>query len=155
MRKHHSLGSAGAAAGVEELGNVIFVEGKNVGARDAVRRQQVLQEQVCLRDGLVNGDVALDGGAGLAQCLNQWGKFAFEHQHASACVIENGNEFGGLQAHVERHGNGPNQGRSVIAFQQLMIVEAEIGDPVTRASALGKKAGSQAFAAFSELSVGE
>ena len=63
VRQHHALGRAGAAAGVEEFGDFIFVEGENVGTRDAVARQQVFQEQVRLRDGLIDGNIAPDAGA--------------------------------------------------------------------------------------------
>ena len=76
----------------------------------------------------------------LSQLLDQRSKLAFENQHAGAGVIKNGGQLGGLQAHVERHRDGSNQRRPVIAFQKLMIVEAEIGDAVAGADALGKQA---------------
>src|SRR6185369_715220 len=56
---------------------------------------------------------------------------------------------------VERHRDGPYERRSVIAFEKLMIVEAEIGDAVAGADSLGKQAGGETFATFSELGVGE
>ena len=89
MRQHHAFGRAGAAAGIEDFGDFIFVEGENVGTRNPVARQHVFEEYVCLRDGLVDCDVAPDGRAGLAQFLNQRRKFTFENQHAGAGVIEN------------------------------------------------------------------
>jgi hypothetical protein len=70
-------------------------------------------------------------------------------------VIENGSQFCGLQTDVQRHGDGSNQRRSVIAFQKLMVVEAEIGNAVAGADTFGKEPGSEAFATFSELGVGE
>jgi len=83
--------------------------------------------------------------------LNQWGKLAFEDQHSGAGVTKNGGQLGGLQAHVERHRDGSNQRRPVIAFQKLMVVEAEIGNAVTGADTLRKQAGSKAFAALSRI----
>ena len=36
VREHHALGRAGAAAGVEQFGDGVFVEGDDVGTRDPV-----------------------------------------------------------------------------------------------------------------------
>ena len=155
VRQHDALGRAGAAAGVEEFGDFIFVEGENVGTRDAVARQQVFQKQVRLRDRTIDGDIATDAGACFSQLLDQRSKIALEHQHAGAGVIENGGEFGGLQSDVERHGDGANQRRSVITFKKLMVVEAEISDAVAGADAFGKQPGGQTFATLSELGVGK
>ena len=100
-------------------------------------------------------DVGLDAGTVLSNFFDQRSEFALEHQHAGAGMIENGGKLGGLQAHVERHRDGSNQRRPVIAFQKLMIVEAEIGDAVAGADALGKQPGGKTFATLSELGVGE
>ena len=94
-------------------------------------------------------------GHDFSQLLDQRSKIALENQHAGAGVIENGGQFGGLQSDVERHGDGANQRRAVIAFKKLMVVEAEIGDAVAGADAFGKQPGGQTFATLSELGVGE
>ena len=155
VRQHDAFGSAGAAAGVEELGDFIFVEGENIGTREAVARQQVFQKQVRLGDRTIDGDIATDAGACFSQLLDQRSKIALEHQHAGAGMIENGGEFGGLQSDIKRHGDGANQGRAVITLKQLMVVEAEISDAVAGANAFGKQPGGQTFATLSELVVGE
>ncbi len=70
-------------------------------------------------------------------------------------MIEDGSQFGGLQAHVERHRDGARQRRSVIAFEKLMVVETEISDAVAGADALGEQSGGEAFATLPKLVVSE
>jgi hypothetical protein len=60
-----------------------------------------------------------------------------------------------LKAHIQRHRDGPDQRGAVVTFEKLMIVEAEIGDAVTRADAMEKQPGGETFATFSELGVGK
>ena len=136
VREHHSLGCARAAAGVEDFGDFIFIKRENIGTRNAVASQKVFQVQIRLWNRLINRDIAPNTGASFAQLPNQRGKLAFENQHRGVGVTENGGQLGGLQPHIERHRDGPNQRGAVVAFQKLMIVEAEIGDTVARADSL-------------------
>ena len=48
-----------------------------------------------------------------------------------------------------------DQGHAVVAFQKLVVVEAEIGDAVARLNALRQQAGGQPLAALAELGVSE
>ena len=72
--------------------------------------------------------------------FDQRSEFTLKDEHAGAGMIENGGQLGGLQPHVERHRDGSHQRRPVVAFQELMIVEAEIGDAVAGPNALAKVA---------------
>ena len=70
-------------------------------------------------------------------------------------VIEDAGQFERSEPHVERHHDGARQRNTEITLQKLVIVEAQIGDAVTRADALGEQPESQALRALSEFRVGE
>ena len=155
VREHDTFGCAGAAAGVKDFGDFVFIDGENIGTRNAVVGHQVFEKEVGLRDGLIDGDVGLDAGTVLPNFFDQRSEFAFENQHAGVGMPENYGKLRWLKAHVERHRDGSNERRAVVAFEKLVVVEAEIGDAVAGADAVGKQPGCETFATLSELGVGE
>ena len=66
-------------------------------------------------------------------------------------MLHDGAQFGGRQADVERHHDGAGLRHAVIAFQQLVRVEAEIADAVARLHAGALQSGGQLLAALAEL----
>jgi hypothetical protein len=69
-------------------------------------------------------------------------------------VIENGDELGRLKAHVQGHHHGTNQRRAIVAFEQLIVIEAEKGDAITAGNTFAEQSRRETFATFAELGVG-
>ena len=67
MREHDALGCAGAAAGVEQLGDFVLIERENIWPFDAAMREQLLERKIGAGSIAIDGDEALDRGAGFAQ----------------------------------------------------------------------------------------
>ena len=78
VRQHHALGRAGAAAGVEQLGDGVFVEGEDVGPLDAAARRAALRRS----PRPIVDRTRCDAGAGLAQLFDQRREIGFVNQHA-------------------------------------------------------------------------
>ena len=148
MREGHALRRAGGARGVKQFGDFAFVEGEEIGPLDAPARQQFLV-------GFAGFDPALHAGAGLAQLFHQRREIGLVDQHARFGVVEDAGQFRGGEAHVERHDHGADERRGVIAFQQLVGIEAEVSDAVAGGDALGEQSEGGAFDAFAEFGVGE
>ena len=64
MGERDALGSSGAAAGVEQLGNGVLVDFEDIGAVGAALVEQFVGGEVGAGDLLIEGDVALNGRAG-------------------------------------------------------------------------------------------
>ena len=131
MGEGDALGRAGGAGGVKQFGDLAFVKGEEIGPLDAPARQEFLV-------GLAGFDPALHAGAGLAQLFHQRREIGLVDQDARFGVVEDAGQFGGGEAHVERHDDGADEGRGEIAFQQLVGIEAEVGDAVAGKDALGE-----------------
>ncbi len=137
MRQHDALGSAGAAAGVEQLGDRVFIEAENIGALGMALIEQFFIGQIGRLGVLfVQGDETLDFRAGGLELLHQRREVIFKQQHARAGMIQDVFQLQRRQPDVQRHHDGARQHHSVIAFQQLMRVEAEIGDAVAALDAV-------------------
>ena len=79
---------------------------------------------------LVERDEALDLAASRPQHLHQRREIVFKQQHPRAGMIQDIGELQLGQADVERHHDSARLHHAVIAFQQLMIVEAQVGDAI-------------------------
>ena len=146
VRQHDALGRAGGAAGIEQFGDGRFIDREDVGAGQAIGREEFL---IALTD----SDPVLDGGARPTEVVDHRGEIGFVDHDAGLGVIEDRGEFGGREAHIERHRDGAGKQRPVVAFEQLVVVEAEIGDAVGGPDPERDEAGGQAFAALAELGV--
>ncbi len=100
-------------------------------------------------------DEALNGGAGLRRCSTERREIGFVDQHARLGMVQNGGEFERREPNIERHDDGAGQRNAEVAFQKLVVVEAEVGDAVARLDARGEQAGRQPLAAFAEFGIGE
>ena len=147
VREHDAFGRPGGAAGVEELADGRLVEGADIGAVDAAGGEQ----------GFVlgsDGDETLDGGAGGAQVIGEGGEVGFVDEDAGLGVIQDTGELGWGKAHVQRHDDAAGEGDAVVSLEELVVVEAEIGDTIAGLDARGEQSRSEAFAAFAEFGVG-
>ena len=90
------------------------------------------------------------GQAG-AKLFDQGREIGFENQDARFGMVEDGGQLDGGEPHVERHHDGARQRDAEVAFQQLVVVEAEIGDAVAGLDALGEQSGGEPFAALAEF----
>ncbi len=59
------------------------------------------------------------------------------------------------QANIQRHHDGARLYDTEVSFQELVIVEAEIGDPLAGLDPLGDESRGQPFATRAKLAVGE
>ena len=117
--------------------------------------QQFLVREIGGWDFVVERDEALDGAASGFQLLHQRREIILEQQHARARMVQDISKFDRRQPDIERHHDGVGQHHSVITFEQLVGVEAEIGDAVTRLDAVLPKRAGQALAAFAEFAIGK
>src|SRR5439155_5189410 len=81
-------------------------------------------------------------------------KIAFVNQHARLGVIEDGGELGGSEPHVKRHDDGADERDAEVAGEELVVIEAEVGDAVAGLNAHGPQAGGEPLAVFAEIRVG-
>src|SRR5580700_4759700 len=151
VREHHSLRSASASARIKQLCDVVLVEREEFRSRQAVTREQFVQRQVRWRDLLVDADIAFDRGAGFSQVLDERSEFTLEKQHAGVGMVEDFNQLDRLEPHIEGHYYGANQRWAIVALQKLIVIKAEISDPVTGTNAFRKQASREAFTAFTKL----
>ena len=70
-------------------------------------------------------------------------------------MLDDAGEFDGGEPDIDGHHDGPGQQNAEVAFEELMIVEAEVRHPVAGLDAQGQQAGREAFAALAELPVCE
>ncbi len=84
MRKHYAFRRPSAAAGVKQLRNLVFIEGEYVRPFDAAARQQFLEREIRLRNGIVDCDVPLDAVARPADGIDERREIILENQHAGA-----------------------------------------------------------------------
>ena len=148
MGEGDALRRASGAGGVKQLGDFAFVKGEEIGALDAATRDQLFVR-------LAGFDPALDAGAGLAQVLDEGREIGLVDEDARFGVVQDIGQFRGGEAHVERHDDGADERGGEIAFEQLVGIEAEVGDAVAGKDALGEQAEGEAFDAFAEFGVGE
>ncbi len=91
------------------------------------------------------------GRAALLELLDHRREIVFEHQHFRAGVAQDGGQLQLRQADVQRHHDAARLHHAVVAFNQLVSVEAQVRDAVARGDAEFRKAGGQLLAAFAEL----
>ncbi len=102
-----------------------------------------------------DGDETLDGGAGGAEVFGEGGEIGLVDEDAGFGVIQDTGKLGGGQAHVQRHDDGARERDAIVSFEELMVIEAEVGDAVAGLDAGGEESRGEAFAAFAELGVSE
>ena len=144
MREHHAFGRAGGTRSVKQLGDGVFVDGKRVGARQAAAGEQFFV-------GLPDFDGVLD----FRQRRDRLAEVALVNQDARLGVVEDAGEFRRGQPHIERHYDGARQQDAEIAFQKLVIIEAQVGDAIAGLHSEGEESGRQALAALAEFPIGE
>ena len=66
------------------------------------------------------------------QSLDYGGELLFEKQHARTGTPKNPTEFRRSKANVKREKNGLDQQRREVTGEQLIVIEAEIRNPVSR-----------------------
>ena len=64
-------------------------------------------------------------------------------------------EFRRRETHVERHDDGAGLNHSVVALEELVVVEAEEGDAVSLLDAGAGEGGGESLAPLTELGIGE
>lgn len=148
MGEHHSLGRTGAAASVEELGNRLFIVRKNIGALGPSSCEQALIL-------VIERNELLNERARRAQLFHQRGEIVLEQQNPRLGMIQDRNQLRRRQADIQRHHHGAGLNDTEVALQELMIIEAEIGDPLAGLDTLGDESGGQPFATCAKLGVGE
>ena len=155
VAEHHTLGRAGAAAGVEQFGNSVLIDAENVRAFRMALVQQLFVRHI--RDGhfVVKCDEALNLAASRTQHLNQRRKIVFKQQHPSAGVIQDISELQRGQSDIQRHHDSARLHHAVIAFQQLMIVETQICDTIAVLDAFFRQRSGQSFASSAEFGISE
>src|SRR6185312_9729769 len=133
--EHDAFWRAGAAAGIEELRDLVFVVRSNVdGVRAAVANEVfVFGVEIDGSERRRAGVEKADGGREL-RLIEQ--NFGFG-------VGDDGGELGTREAHVERHHDGADDGGAVIAFEKLVGVVAEVSDAVAGFNAGGFERGGE------------
>ena len=156
MGEHDALGRPGAAAGIEKFRHGVLVIIEDVGALGMAGGEKVFVDPIGA-GGLfgIERHEELDAGAKRLQLFYQGREIVFKGQDAGAGVIQNGDEFGRRQAHIQRHHNGLGLHDAVVALQQLVVVEAEVGDAVAGLNTGGGERGGQAAYPLAELTVSE
>ena len=154
MSQHDALGRAGAAAGIKQLGDGVFIEAENVGALGMAFVQELFVGQIRDRDFVVQGYAAPELGAERLQMFDQRCEVVFKQQHPRAGVVQNIGQLEGRQAHVQGHHDGARLDDTVISLQKLVIIEAKIRDAIAGLDSLLGERGGEALAALSELGIG-
>ena len=155
VREHHALGRARAPAGIKQFCGRSLVAGENVSAFRPAAREQLLISEVGLGDLFIECDEFLDAGAGWPQLLHQRRKIIFEQQQACFRMVEDGDQLRLRQAHVQRHDDAARLDHAEIAFEELMVIEAEISDALAGPQSLRFQRRSQPLGARAELGIGE
>ena len=152
MGDHHTLGAGGGAAGVVEGEEVVLVdfhrhESLGRGGESLV----VIQPAVLAAfEGDEVGDVG-DLAADAVQGVEVIGVCA---DHAGTAVVDDIGEVVGVQAVVDRHGDGADLRHGVEGFELRRDVGGDVGDAVARADAELLQGGGPAVAPVEELAIG-
>ena len=131
VRERYALGRAGAAAGVEQLGDGHFIVGKNVGALGLAFRDELLVAQVGAGDFFVNGDPPLNRPAACAKLFDHRDEVGFKHQNLRAGMIQDVDQFRLRETDIQGHHDSARLHHAVVALEQLVIIKAEIGHAIS------------------------
>src|SRR5437868_5023719 len=148
MGEHHSLRRACAAAGVEELSDGVFVVGENIGASGLSSGEQRLIV-------IIERDELLNERAGRMQGFHQGREIIFEHQKARLGMIEDSNQLRRSEADIQGHHYAARLNDAEVAFQELVVIEAEIGDSLAWLYPFGDERRGQPFTPLAKLAIGE
>src|SRR3954466_10084555 len=87
--------------------------------------------------------------------VDRGGEVGFVEEDARLGVVQDGGELGRGEPHVDRHRDRAGEEGGVIAFEELVVIEAEVRDAVAGLDAERLEPEGEALAPFAELGVGE
>ena len=122
VRQHDAFRRSRAAAGVKQLRDRVLVVGQDVRALRGPGRQKIL----------VFG-IEIDGShprPRFAEQFDEGSEIVLIKQNSRFGMLQNRAQFGGREAHVERHHDGMGLRHAEISFEKLVRIEAEKSNPV-------------------------
>ena len=140
MRKRHAFGCAGTPAGIKKFGDGHLVVRKNIGAIRAA-----------LVDDFFMGNPMPDVRACAAKTCYGVREIVLEDDHLRARMTQDRGQLQLGKADVQRHQNGARLDHAEVAFEQLVVVVAEIRHAIAGRDAELLQAGGQPLRALSEL----
>src|SRR5580704_6167283 len=161
MREHNALGSGAGAAGVENLGDGVFVNFHDVGAVGSGGGKQFVvifwREPIGLRRGVEKIE-SFDRRGALAEGIHNREKILFEKEHFRSGVVQNKCKLMGCKPDIEGEQDCTSVENAIVGFEQAMAVHAEEGDAVAglharRAQRTRKQSGTMSKLSISETQI--
>src|SRR5271156_1798866 len=157
VREHHTFGIGTGAAGVEEFGDGVFVDGGDVqGVWRGGREQLVVivrSEPGGFRSAFEQAE-SFDGGEILAEGVDERKKLLFDEEDGGAGIVEDVAELASRETNVQGEQHGASFKDAVIGFEQAVTIGAEKSDAVTGLNASLAQGTGEMTSAIGELRVG-
>ena len=155
VRQRHAFGRAGTPAGIKEFGDGHLVIRKNIGALGPALVENFFIGQIGFRNSFVQRCPISDIRAVPAQVADDGRKIVLEDGHFRARMAQNRGQLRFGKADVQRHHDGARLDHAEVAFEQLVVVVAEVRHAIASRDAELLQAGGQPLRALSELGEGK
>src|SRR5229473_6369347 len=156
VREHYTLGIGARAAGIEKLGQRVFVDGSDVGAMRGGRLEKIFvvawRKPWRFWSALKLAECSYFRNI-LAKRLDQAEKLFLNKEDCRPGIIQNVAQFARCEPDVEREQHGAGFWHSVVGFEQAVAVAAEERDAIAGLNTSLAQSSRKTAGAVSELRV--